>query len=202
MTRPRTINGHAAVFNVEADLGYFRELVVPGAFRDAVEQRQDVRALWNHNADLVLGRTKNGTLTLAEDARGLRVAFTPPDTQAGRDAVTLIDRGDVSGMSFAFVVVEDEWLDAAGVKPLRRLLRVKLLDVSPTAFPAYESTDVSAAPAPPPSKAARDHGRREVERLDAEALEAAGFKMDWRSERWVNESTGEVLPLLSERKPH
>jgi hypothetical protein len=190
----KQVVGHAAVFNTEADLGFFRELVVPGAFRDATEGRDDVRALWNHNPDTVLGRTRNRTLTLAEDSRGLAVRFTPADTGAGRDALTLIGRGDVDQMSFQFVALEEEWLDAAGVKPLRRLLRVRLLDVSPVSFAAYPTTTVTVAPGTP-ADATRDTRRRELERLDSEALEAAGYRLDADTERWVG-ADGDVLPML------
>lgn len=139
------IQGYAAVFNKRSEvLGDFVEQIEPGFFAPAL--RHDVRALWNHNTDLVLGRTKNKTLTLEEDERGLRVVIDPPDTQWGRDAMELIRRGDVNQMSFGFSVKPggDEW-SAEGKKGLRvRTLKAggcrALYDVSPVTFPAYPQT--------------------------------------------------------------
>jgi uncharacterized protein len=140
-----TIRGYAAVFNSKSeDLG-FREIIMPGAFDRALAETHDVRALWNHNSDLVLGRTKSGTLRLSVDARGLKIEADMPDTQAGRDALTLIKRGDVSEMSFAFRVPAggDAWTEE-GRTMVRRVTDVDLLDVSPVAYPAYTKTKVSA----------------------------------------------------------
>src|SRR5262245_46107276 len=96
------INGHAAVFGVEADIaGLFWERIEPGAFTKAIG-RDDVRALWNHNPDYVLGRNTSGTLRLSEDEKGLAVEIDPPDTQWARDLAISIRRGDVSQMSFGF----------------------------------------------------------------------------------------------------
>lgn len=140
-----TIRGYAAVFNTRSeDLG-LREVIMPGAFDRAIRERHDVRALWNHNGDLVLGRTTNGTLRLAVDERGLKMEADLPDTSAGRDALTLIRRGDVSEMSFAFRVPEggDTWQREDRVM-VRRVSDVDLLDVSPVPYPAYPMTRVSA----------------------------------------------------------
>lgn len=139
-----TIRGHAAVFNERSvDLGGFREQIAPGAFEGSVSE-DDIRALFNHNPDLVLGRNVAKTLRLEEDKRGLAFEIDPPDTQAGRDVVTSIERGDVSGMSFGFVTLEDEWVQEAGEDlALRTLQRVQLRDVSPVTYPAYPQTDVA-----------------------------------------------------------
>jgi HK97 family phage prohead protease len=138
------LNGYAAVFDELSVLlyGAFREKIDRGAFASSLGD--DVRALWNHDTNLVLGRTKAGTLALAEDSHGLRVEIDPPNTQAGRDAVESIRRGDVDQMSFAFDVLEDTWdQDDAGVL-IRTLRKVKLYEVSPVTFPAYQATEVSA----------------------------------------------------------
>lgn len=135
--------GHAAVFDVETNIAdMFGEIVRSGAFSRAIEERQDVRALFNHDESLILGRTRNGTLTLAEDARGLAVEIDPPDTQAGRDVVELIRRGDVSQMSYAFVVTSEKWTERKGGIPLREVMDVDLYDVSPVTYPAETSTEI------------------------------------------------------------
>lgn len=140
---PGRIAGYAAVFNQRADImGLFDEQIAPGAFRDAIG-RDDVRALFNHDPNIVLGRTSAGTLALVEDARGLRYDIDPPDTSDGRDVRTLVARGDVQGSSFSFEVDEDEW-DYSGDTPVRTITRVTLYDVGPVTFPAYEQTTVSA----------------------------------------------------------
>jgi len=135
------ITGHAAVFNkLSVDLAGFREKVAPGAFIESIE-KSDIRALWNHNPDYVLGRKKSGTLQLEEDKKGLAIAISPPDTQWARDLMETIKRGDVDQMSFAFKVVKDSW-DESGKETIRTLEEVDLFDVSPVTYPAYPQTDV------------------------------------------------------------
>lgn len=140
-TNGSTITGYAAVFEKLSDpiYGMFREKIRSGAFKESLKTN-NVRALWNHNSDYVLGSTKTGTLKLEEDDKGLRFELTPPDTQAGRDAVTSIKRGDVEGMSFGFLVRKQEWNDEDAKNPIRTLLDVDLKEISPTGFPAYPQT--------------------------------------------------------------
>lgn len=139
----RKIIGHAAVFNIEGDGGWFREQIAPGAFTDSIAT-DDIRALFNHNPDVVLGRNRAGTLKLREDERGLYTEIVPPDTQAARDLMVSIDRGDISQMSFGFVTLKDQWeRDETGGMDLRTLLKVRLYDVSPVTFPFYKETDVA-----------------------------------------------------------
>ena len=139
----KLIRGHAAVFNVETDLGWFRERIAPGAFRESIET-DDVRALFNHDENFILGRNTAGTLTMREDERGLYVEIDPPDTQVGRDLVTSIERGDISQMSFGFQTIKDSWeTEENAAKDLRTLEKVKLWDVTSVTFPAYQETDVA-----------------------------------------------------------
>lgn len=143
------ITGYAAVYDTwSGDLGGFKEIIRPGFFRSAL-QNSDVRALWNHNSDLILGRTRAGTLAITDDSRGLHTVTQPPDTQWGRDAVVSIARGDVDQMSFAFTVHEEgqRWTrdDESGMMK-RELLPdgcAELFDISPVTYPAYEATRVS-----------------------------------------------------------
>jgi HK97 family phage prohead protease len=135
------IVGHAAVFNTEADiLGLFSERIAPGAFARAIAE-DDVRALWNHDPNYPLGRTRAGTLVLREDEVGLLTETVPPDTSYARDLLVSIGRGDVSQMSFAFRVRREEWSERA-TDWLRTILEVELFDVSPVTYSAYPTTDV------------------------------------------------------------
>ena len=133
------IEGHAAIFDsLSQDLGFmfpFKERINKGAFKSSLE-KDDIRALWNHDANYVLGRNKAGTLELTETNKGLRVRIHPPDTQWARDLTESIRRGDVSQMSFGFVVEKETW-SVEGKEDIRTLEKVKLYDVSPVTFPAY-----------------------------------------------------------------
>lgn len=137
------LKGYAAIFNEPTDIGPFREEIMPGAFRESIK-KDDIRALLNHNEDHILGRNKAGTLKLFEDHRGLAVIINLPDTQFSRDLAVSIGRGDISQMSFAFRVEDEEWIKGEKNKPdLRRLKKVKLFDISAVTYPQYESTNVS-----------------------------------------------------------
>lgn len=123
------------------------ERVMPGAFDRAIRERQDVRGLSNHNVDTIVGRTLAGTMRLSTDAVGLRYEIDLPETEAARTLATAIERGDVSGSSFSFRTVSQNWRNerlADGVTiEIRELLDVDLFDVGPVVFPAYESTTVA-----------------------------------------------------------
>ena len=139
-----TIVGYAAKFDRESqDLGGFVEVIRAGAFTRAVKE-DDVRALLNHDPNFVLGRTKSGTLRLSEDETGLRIEIDVPDAQWARDLYRSIERGDIDQMSFAFGVIKDAWTRREDETPdtLRELLDVRLFDVSPVTYPAYEDTEV------------------------------------------------------------
>jgi HK97 family phage prohead protease len=142
--KPPQIIGHAALFDSRARIGWsFYEEIAPGAFSKTI-QEADVRCLFNHDINFILGRTKSGTLRLSEDADGLVIDCDPPETDLIRDLVLApIRRGDVDQMSFAFDAVRTEWIDQENDLPIRRLLEVKLYDVSPVTYPAYEDTDVA-----------------------------------------------------------
>lgn len=140
----KTLIGYAAKFDkLSVPLFGFREKIRKGAFADSIK-KNNVRALWNHNTDFVLGSTKNGTLQLDEDKKGLRFEIDLPDTQAGRDAAVSVSRGDVDGMSFAFEATKQEWDESNDKNVVRTLIEVDVKEISPTAFPAYPSTKVTA----------------------------------------------------------
>lgn len=138
--------GHAAVFDSESeDLGGFVETIARGAFRRALADEPDVRALFNHDSNYVLGRTTNGTLRLGEDPRGLVAEFEAPDTQYARDLRELVKRGDVNQMSFAFTVARDDWRERPDGTIHRRVLEVdRLYDVSLVTTPAYPETSAES----------------------------------------------------------
>ena len=138
-----TAIGYASVFNrLSQNLGGFVERVAQGTFAKTI-QEADVRALFNHDADQVLGRSKSGTLRMQEDEKGLRYEIDLPNTQLGRDLAALLERGDISGSSFGFTTISDEWGETEDGYPLRTLTEVRLRDVSPVTFPAYTSSEAS-----------------------------------------------------------
>lgn len=136
------LSGYAAVFNDASVPLPFKERIAPGAFRKTLSEAPDVRLLINHEG-LPLARTKNGTLNLTEDDRGLRFDAELADTQEARDIYTLVQRGDVDQMSFAFRVIRQNW---SKDKSERTLTEVSLADgdVSVVTYPAYPTTSVEA----------------------------------------------------------
>lgn len=191
---PARIEGYAALFGeLSEDLGEFREIIEPGFFEAALDD--DVRALFNHDSNYVLGRTGSGTLALEEDETGLEFSVTPPETTWASDLLTTMRRGDVDQMSFGFTVREggDRWNQNENGTMVRTLLRggcENLYDISPVTFPAYPQTSaqvrarlanpaeplVDGRPAEPPET--DPQGRNEVLRR---RLELAEVETDWRT---------------------
>lgn len=137
-----TLRGYAAVFNEASVPLPFIETIAPGAFRKTLSETPDVRLLINHEG-LPLARTKNGTLTLTEDDRGLFMDAIIADTNEGRDLYKLVERGDVDQMSFAFRVIRQKYNED---RTTRTLTEVSLADgdVSVVTYPAYPTTSVEA----------------------------------------------------------
>ena len=135
-----TLEGYAAVFNSETDLGAFREVIRPGAFDDVMDN--DVRALINHDPNLILGRTGNGTLELSTDERGLKYKVKLGDQQYARDFYESVKRGDISQSSFAFTIDKQSWNEERTVRSVDKVRQ--LLDVSPVTYPAYSAATVQA----------------------------------------------------------
>lgn len=137
-----TVAGYAAVYGEVAEIGgHFREVLARGAFTETIKTA-DVRAYYGHDRHRVLGRSSAGTLRLSEDIKGLAVEIDLPDTTDGRDVRALIARGDISGMSFGFVVTRQEW-DETGEIPVRTIHEVELREVSVVSEPAYEGTTIA-----------------------------------------------------------
>jgi len=142
--KPPIITGHAAVFNQKTDLYWFKEEILPGAFKNAIK-KSDTKALFNHDPNIILGRKKSKTLELEEDKKGLAVEITPPETQLVKDMVlSPMERGDLNQMSFAFTIKEERWIDKKDEPSLRQIVEVdELFDVSVVTYPAYLTTDAS-----------------------------------------------------------
>ena len=135
-----TLEGYAAVYNSETDLGHFREVIRPGAFDDVLDN--DVRALINHDPNLILGRTTNGTLELSVDERGLKYKVKLGDQQYAKDFYESVKRGDISQSSFAFTIDKQSWNEERTVRSVDKVRQ--LLDVSPVTYPAYAAATVQA----------------------------------------------------------
>ena len=189
----RKIAGYGAVFYRAGDpsteyvlwddsYGKAVERILPGAFDRALRDKHDVRSLFNHDSNIVLGRTTSGTLALSIDETGLRFEATPPDTQLVRDQVLApIQRGDVSGSSFMFIPMGARWTQETvegKTQDVREISDVELWEVGPVTFPAYEGTSSEARSAlreevkrrlTPPPAIAFDVTRRCWEVADAAA---------------------------------
>jgi len=138
-----SFTGYAAVFNSPSEPLPFTETIRSGAFGRSLKSRNDIKMFMNHNTDVVLGSTRAGTLKLTEDTTGLLAQADLPDTTAGRDLSVLMQRGDVSSMSFGFSVPPkgDSWSQDGAT---RELHQVRLHEVSiVTGFPAYADTTAS-----------------------------------------------------------
>jgi HK97 family phage prohead protease len=141
----RKLRGYAIVFNKKSvDLGGFREIILPEAVDRTLNEALDVRALVDHDSSKIIGRTRAGTLRLRTDGHGLGVEIFPPNTNAARDILESIDRGDVSGMSFAFRTLTDDWRMEDG-EVIREVSDMRVHEVSVVSFPAYPDTDVQVA---------------------------------------------------------
>ena len=140
----KTLTGYAAVFNSEAVLGDFTEVIRQGAFAKSLATASNIRALYHHQGDALLGTSKAGTLQLREDSHGLAFDLSLPDTSHGRDLAVLVARGDVAGCSFGFRVAPggDRW-EQRGAQMVRELLQVELSEITLTADPAYQDTTVA-----------------------------------------------------------
>jgi uncharacterized protein len=150
----RKISGYGAVFyNADDEGTQFQlwedayERILPGAFDRAIAE-DDVRSLFNHDVNIVLGRNTSGTLALSVDEVGLRYEITAPDTQLVRDQVVApIERGDVSGSSFMFVPIRANWTDEDSEDgrsvEIREVREVELWEVGPVVFPAYDASTSS-----------------------------------------------------------
>jgi HK97 family phage prohead protease len=180
--KPAKLGGYAAVFNsnsvvLDEGAGPFVERIQPGAFGASLGG--DVRALFNHDPNFILGRSTAGTLRLVEDERGLAFELDLPETTLGRDLAVSVERGDIREMSFAFRVPKggDAWAKV-GNDWLRTLKQVTLVDVSPVTFAAYPATEVGLR-----SVAVDAETRAALKKVQAEEQSAVQQLADERAAR-------------------
>lgn len=146
---PKEIGGIAAVINSVTDLGYFEEVIEPGAFDNALSKEYDIRCLFNHEAELILGRTKANTCNVfVNDDGNLEYTWVPDyENPTHMSVVRSIMRGDITQSSFAFTIKEQTWSDSTKYGTMgKRTIKVidELFDVSPVTYPAYQDTEADA----------------------------------------------------------
>ena len=147
--QPLRIIGHPVVYNRwSEDLGGFRERVIHGAATKTIGE-SDIRVLFNHDVNFILGRNKAGTVDFADTASGMKMDCRPPETDTIRDLVIVpMQRGDLTQMSFAFRTVRDEWREPPQTLVKdglweRDVLEFQMYDASIVTFPAYTQTDAA-----------------------------------------------------------
>ena len=146
---PKEIGGIAAVINSVTDLGYFEEVIERGAFDYALSKEYDIRCLFNHEAELILGRTLSGTCNVFVNADGnLEYTWVPDyENPTHMSVVRSIMRGDITQSSFAFTIKEQRWSESTkyGTMGKRTIMVIEdLYDVSPVTYPAYADTEADA----------------------------------------------------------
>lgn len=191
----RTITGHID-YNCPSDVltdywgDRFIEELAAGCFDGSMAAR-DVVALWSHDITLVLGSTKNKTLRVASDQEQLSFELDLPDTQAGSDALTLIQRGDVAGLSFGMIVKDDKWTEVEhdGQTVYKRtILEAVLFELSPVAFPAYPTAEVSC----------RSFERfKEANNMEKSKMESTLERLEAEVEELRGEQTETAIPPVT-----
>ena len=188
----RRLRGVAAVFNsLSEDLGGFREIIMPGAFRAAVSN-SDVRCLVNHDPNKILGRSTSGTLRLEETSAGLEFVCDLPDTTYASDLMETMRRGDISQCSFGFTVEDGGQRWAKGDDGWTRTITAikRLFDVSPVTYPAYPETECAlrdfqrqaGGTGGRPASARGADWKSESQRQRLRLAEAEMPSTDWKSE--------------------
>jgi HK97 family phage prohead protease len=170
------ISGYAAVFytgEANTEFGLWegaRERIAPGAFQRAISERDDARALFNHEPDKLLGRVSAGTLLLEEDGRGLHYSINLGNTSIAKDVKEMIGRGDLTGSSFSFKVTEEEWTEEEGTQ-IRNIKGVQLFDVGPVTFPAYDASTVKSRDIQGAKDSKEEHEREKLKKRVNERID-------------------------------
>ena len=177
------LSGRPVIYNSRTNLGEFDEIIMPGALDET--DLKDVRFLVNHDTKMIpLARSRrnngNSTMTLKVTDQGLELEEARLDIRNNTTAAALysaVSRGDISGMSFMFVIDGEEWEDLETDHPLRKITKIAtLIEISAVMFPAYEDTDINAR-----SKAALESARSALEKARqqrANAVETAGRELE------------------------
>lgn len=176
----RSISGYAGVFNsLSEDLGGFKETIKPGAFKQSLVDNPDVLCLYGHDQNQILGRVSSGTMTIGEDNIGLRFTCKLPDTSTARDLTALMERGDISQMSFGFSVPPngDEWTQVND-QIIRTLINVVLYEVSVVGVPAYSSSSVNLRSCPVALRSKLTRSNDDEEDNTDDALDCDGIDAD------------------------
>jgi HK97 family phage prohead protease len=176
-----TFEGYAAVFNSKSEPLPFTEVIKPGAFKRSLQGRHRMMLLWNHNASEPLASTRNGSLKMVEDARGLKVTAKIADTSTGRDVAELIRSGVIDAMSFGFQVKKDSWSADGNTRTLEE---IALHEVSLVSFPAYEGT-------------AGTTSVREMRNIDADQLADSLMKLESGEE--LNPEQAQIINSVVEK---
>jgi HK97 family phage prohead protease len=167
------ITGRPIVYNSRTDIGFFDEIIEQGALNDT--DLTDVRFMVNHDMSkipLARSRRNNGNstmqLTVDEQGMSIRVLLDTVNNAEAKSLFSAVQRGDITGMSFAFGVSDEEWEDLEKEHPLRRIKGIStVVEVSAVTFPAYEATEIYAR-----SKEALDSARSALERVRQQTAEA------------------------------
>ena len=162
--RGNIITGRPIVYNSRTDLGWYDEIIEPGALNNT--DLTDVRFLVNHDTSkipLARSRRNNGNstmqLTVDNDGMTIRVILDTENNSEARALYSAVQRGDISGMSFMFNINDEEWENLDSDHPTRHIREIRVVvEVSAVTFPAYEATDINAR-----SREALDNARSAVE---------------------------------------
>jgi len=177
------IEGYPIVFNQETDLGEWREIIEPSAVSEKL--LRDVALMVGHDFGMIplahsRRNNENSTMQLKPDEYGvhMRAVLDPDHNPRAAEAYSAVGRGDMTGMSFAFIVNEDRWEDLDTEKPLRRITGMsEIYEVSLVAFPAYKGTSVyqaaSEGPALESVRASLESARKQMEEERAREAEEA-----------------------------
>ena len=137
--------GYGSIWNSRSEnLGGFYEYISPDAISQETIEKSDVRALINHDPNLVLARSTAGNLSLSVDEKGMRYSFDIPETSYGKDLAINMKNGNISQSSFAFTIAEngDEWSTDEEGNDIRTITKIdRLFDVAIVTYPAYNQAE-------------------------------------------------------------